>query len=48
MANSHMYMQAGNAVSVPVIKRIAERQLEALEKIYSRKTKEKNEIMTIA
>ncbi|WP_270181116.1 DNA (cytosine-5-)-methyltransferase [Alkalihalobacillus sp. CinArs1] len=39
MANSHLYMQAGNAVSVPVIKRIAERQLEALEKVYKKQTK---------
>ncbi|MFS0655108.1 DNA cytosine methyltransferase [Bacillus sp. 179-C3.3 HS] len=32
MANSHVYKQAGNAVSVPVIKRIAENLLSALDK----------------
>ncbi|KGX85779.1 DNA (cytosine-5-)-methyltransferase [Pontibacillus litoralis] len=43
MANSHLYMQAGNAVSVPVIKRIAEKQLDALEKVYKKNTKNKKE-----
>lgn len=33
MANSHVYKQAGNAVSVPVVKRIAENLLGALEEV---------------
>jgi DNA (cytosine-5)-methyltransferase 1 len=47
MANSHLYMQAGNAVSVPVIKRIAERQLEALDKVYKKKKGTKKEMTTV-
>lgn len=37
MANSHVYKQAGNAVSVPVIQRIATNLLTALNTIYSQK-----------
>ncbi|MYL54197.1 DNA (cytosine-5-)-methyltransferase [Pontibacillus yanchengensis] len=52
MANSHLYMQAGNAVSVPVIRRVAERQLEALNSVYkknrSSKVKEDKEAVTTA
>nr|WP_263323554.1 DNA (cytosine-5-)-methyltransferase [Neobacillus sp. Marseille-Q6967] len=36
MANSHIYKQAGNAVSVPVIKRIAENFIAALDAVYER------------
>lgn len=32
IANSHKYKQAGNSVSVPVIKRIAEKMIEALDR----------------
>lgn len=35
MANSHIYKQSGNAVSVPVIKRIAENFIHALNTVYS-------------
>src|SRR5699024_5208691 len=34
MANSHIYKQAGNAVSVPVIKRLATNLLTALNTVY--------------
>ncbi|MDP8234199.1 MAG: DNA cytosine methyltransferase, partial [Candidatus Saelkia tenebricola] len=34
-ANSHLYKQAGNSVTVPVIKRIADRISEALLAEYS-------------
>ena len=34
MANSHLYKQAGNAVSVPVIKRIAKNYIRALDSVY--------------
>ncbi|MBT2217855.1 DNA cytosine methyltransferase [Virgibacillus dakarensis] len=45
MANSHIYKQAGNAVSVPVIKRIATNLLTALNSIYQlNDNKEKEEI----
>ncbi|MGG3915997.1 DNA cytosine methyltransferase [Rossellomorea vietnamensis] len=33
MANSHIYKQAGNAVSVPVIKRLATNMIEALDSL---------------
>lgn len=36
MANSHIYKQAGNAVSVPVIKRIATNLLVALDTVYDK------------
>ena len=32
MANSHKYKQAGNSVSVPVIKRIAKRMIDAMDR----------------
>ncbi len=32
MANSHKYKQAGNSVSVPVVKRIAENMIEAMDR----------------
>ncbi|WHX66064.1 DNA (cytosine-5-)-methyltransferase [Peribacillus frigoritolerans] len=35
MANSHIYKQAGNAVSVPVIRRISENFLAALDTVYN-------------
>lgn len=35
MANSHVYKQAGNAVSVPVINRIAVNVLSALDTVYA-------------
>ncbi|MEJ8776739.1 DNA cytosine methyltransferase [Pseudogracilibacillus sp. ICA-222130] len=41
MANSHIYKQAGNAVSVPVIKRLATNLLTALNTVY-KKEKSKN------
>lgn len=41
MANSHLYKQAGNSVSVPVIKRIADKILYALDSFY-KKEEEKN------
>ena len=31
MANCHKYKQAGNSVSVPVVRRIAERMIEAMD-----------------
>ena len=34
MANSHLYKQAGNSVVVPVINRIAEKILDALDTEY--------------
>tara|TARA_Y100001936_G_C16032039_1_gene646171 strand:+ start:559 stop:1647 length:1089 start_codon:yes stop_codon:yes gene_type:complete len=34
LANSHLYKQAGNSVSVPVIQRIAERIIDALNQKY--------------
>ena len=34
LANSHLYKQAGNSVSVPVVKRIAERIIDALNQKY--------------
>lgn len=36
MANSHLYKQAGNSVSVPVIKRIAVNMITALNEIYNK------------
>ncbi|WP_442637275.1 DNA (cytosine-5-)-methyltransferase [Rossellomorea marisflavi] len=45
IANSYLYMQAGNAVSVPVIKRIAERQLDALGKVYEKKKTPRKELL---
>ncbi|MFZ3198843.1 MAG: DNA (cytosine-5-)-methyltransferase [Bacillus mycoides] len=39
MANSHIYKQSGNAVSVPVIKRIAENLIIALDTVYYRNEK---------
>lgn len=36
MANSHIYKQAGNAVSVPVIKRLANSMLNALNTVYKK------------
>ncbi|MEN2465625.1 DNA cytosine methyltransferase [Ornithinibacillus sp. JPR2-1] len=42
MANSHVYKQAGNAVSVPVIKRLATNMLVALHSVYTRN----NEVIT--
>ncbi|EIJ81806.1 cytosine-specific DNA-methyltransferase [Bacillus methanolicus PB1] len=45
MANSHIYKQAGNAVSVPVIKRIATNMIAALNSVYNKNNiKEKKEI----
>lgn len=44
MANCHIYKQAGNAVTVPVIRRIAEAIMEILEK--GRKKNERNNSKT--
>jgi len=45
MANSHIYKQAGNAVSLPVIQRIATGLLTALDTVYCQEEmNEKNEI----
>ena len=33
MANSHKYKQAGNSVSVPVVKRIAENMIKAMRSV---------------
>jgi DNA (cytosine-5)-methyltransferase 1 len=38
MANSHLYKQAGNAVSVPVIKRIATNLIKSLDEVYQKET----------
>ncbi|PGS54240.1 DNA cytosine methyltransferase [Bacillus sp. AFS041924] len=38
MANSHIYKQAGNAVSVPVIKRLATNMIVALDTVYNKET----------
>lgn len=43
MANSHLYKQAGNAVSVPVIRRIAENFIAALNTVYGRTEVDENE-----
>lgn len=40
MANSHLYKQAGNAVSVPVIKRLATSLLSALDSTYTAEKEE--------
>ncbi|MBS3678926.1 DNA cytosine methyltransferase [Ornithinibacillus massiliensis] len=44
MANSHVYKQAGNAVSVPVIKRVATNLIKTLENVY--KKDEQKEVIT--
>jgi len=41
LANSHLYKQAGNSVSVPVIQRIAERIVDALNQKYQGKNRRK-------
>lgn len=46
MANSHLYKQAGNAVSVPVIRRIAENFIAALNVVYQVEEIEENEPLT--
>jgi DNA (cytosine-5)-methyltransferase 1 len=43
MANSHIYKQAGNAVSVPVIKRLAANLISALDSVYKEDTVEVHE-----
>lgn len=43
MANSHLYKQAGNAVSVPVIRRIAENFIASYDAFYGRDEIEENE-----
>ncbi|MGP4106774.1 DNA (cytosine-5-)-methyltransferase [Virgibacillus sp. L01] len=42
MANSHIYKQAGNAVSVPVVKRIAENMMIAMD-LFGSSVKEKGQ-----
>ena len=42
MANSHLYKQAGNSVSVPVIKRLAINIIVALNTVYDKKGIENN------
>ena len=48
MSNSHLYKQAGNSVSVPVIERIAKNIVSALHKTIKKKTmdKIKNDLIT--
>src|SRR5699024_4821654 len=47
MAKSHLYKQAGNAVSVPVIKRIATNMLQSLKKHYNSEVNNKTEKQVI-
>jgi len=48
MANSHLYKQAGNSVSVPIIKEIAERMINALNLIEHRKPKKEEQLALFA
>lgn len=43
MANSHLYKQAGNSVSVPVIRRLATNMIAALNTVYQTEEVEENE-----
>jgi DNA (cytosine-5)-methyltransferase 1 len=43
ISNSHLYKQAGNSVSMPVIERLASEIYKVLEKVESKKTKKSKE-----